>query len=114
MHAEDVECYIPSADICVLTKMFEKIKINKNGKVSFIYAWEEDCGEITGTLEKENIILDSCQSGTFKNSSDGGLSILLEKYKGDGIIRESGEDGESSVCKYVKGVEKKGKVMFED
>jgi hypothetical protein len=123
MSAEKVDCKISLLEIPKLVEHFESISITteeshgvKNPKkiISLTFEWEEDDGNITGVIEGDTIILDSEQQGAFNNSSDGGLSWLLETYKGDGVITESGEDSDTNVYKYTKGSIKKGRVVFED
>lgn len=115
MNAEDVNCKIPLCDIPKLQKEYEEVKFCKNNQIELIFDWEEDGGCITGKIIENEIILDSEQHGIFRRSSDGGLSSLLEDYKGDGMITECGEEGDGSdVTKYVKGVKKKGRIVFDD
>lgn len=112
MDAQEVECKIPLTEISKIRKQFEEIEINKD-HIKFIYEYEEDDGSIVGKIVNGMIILDTDQHGSFKNSSDGGISILLSDYKGNGLITLTGEEGEQSIYKYTDGVSKQGKVVFD-
>lgn len=119
MDAEGVEAKIPLADIEWLTKKFFYVNFQDadgdgEHKVEIAQEWEEDQPKITGKLVNGYIVLDEEQSGSFKNSHDGGLTTILEKYKGSGILTFDGEEaGDHTVEKYEKGVVKKGKVVFD-
>jgi hypothetical protein len=113
MNGEDISCKIPMNELSKLKKEFEAIEI-KGREIAFTFEWEEDEAQIRGTIEREEIILDPHQHGTFKNSSDGGLEILLTRYNGSGIVSETGEEGEEIVYKYSNGIRKKGKIVFDD
>ena len=122
MSAEDIDCKINLLEMPKLVEHFESISITEESNVTkyprkvigLTLEWEEDDAEIEGVIEGDTIILNKEQQGSFKNSSDGGLAWLLETYKGSGIITESGEDAEdTSVYKYINGIMKKGRVVFD-
>lgn len=127
MSAKNVRCLIPPDSLMWLAERFWSVQILKEGrrytskertKLLLDYEWEEEQDAIIGFLETNRIgeyyfVLEPEQSGNFKNSSDGGLSILLKEFEGNGIIEETGEDGEQEVYKYEHGKKKKGKVVFD-
>jgi len=113
MEGTNIDVKIPLSEIKWLTENFEEgVSLSKE-EVNLVMSWEEDNALINGKLEGNEIILNKEQRGTFKNSSDGGLALILEKFNGSGEIREVGEDGETNFVKYENGQEKKGKVVFE-
>jgi hypothetical protein len=113
MDAENVVCKIPLSEMGSLMKKFEDINKHEN-LIELNLEWEEDRSPITGKIVGDVIVLDAEQGGTFKNSSDGGLSYLLTTYKGSGTITETGEDDESEVTKYTNGKSKVGRIVFDD
>jgi hypothetical protein len=114
MHAEEVDCKIPLKDLGSLVKDFCHVEIGDK-RVSLLLQWEEDAPHIHGKIVGDEIVLNAKQYGTFKNSSDGGLADLLVTYKGSGIITEDGEGGnDTTVTKWVHGVQKKGRVVFDE
>ena len=124
MEAEKVNLKIPISELPKLVKQFGLVRIvnsdfpSEEGEegeknVSLEQDWEEDDLALEGKLIGDMIVFNSEQHGIFKNSSDGGLGWLLEKYKGSGEVKEVGEDGEAEFTKYVDGKAKKGKVVFE-
>lgn len=112
MDAEKIKCRIPTSELPNLIKEFKDVEI-RGREIAFTLQWEEDGEPIRGTIEGDEIVLDPEQHGTYKNSSDGGLELLLERYKGSGIVTETGEDDEQSVYKFTDGIQKKGKITFE-
>jgi len=114
MEAREIECKIPLSEIDFLLKDWWRI-IFEHGRVFLELSWEEDKDTINGKLGDGFILLDKEKQGTFKNSDDGGLSQLLEKFKGSGIIETSGEETDDhDIYKYNKGKKVKGKVVFEE
>jgi len=113
MDAENVVCKIPLSEMGSLMKKFRGI-IKDKDLIKLNLEWEEDRSPITGVIVGDEIILDAEQSGTYKNSSDGGLGYLLTTYKGSGTITETGEDDESEVTKYTNGKSKVGRIVFDD
>lgn len=119
MNAKEIDCLIPLNDIEWVINNFWIVEFETEteikNRVRIIKAWEEDESEIKGILSEKQIVLDAKQSGSFKNSSDGGLSELLERYKGSGIIETSGEErGDHEILKYEKGNYKRGKVVYDE
>lgn len=112
MDGRNVQCKMPLKGIAKIKKQFEEIKIDKS-QIEFIFECEEDDGSITGSVVNGMVILDTEQHGTFKNSSDGGISILLSEYKGSAVITLTGEEGEQKVYKYTDGESKEGHISFD-
>ena len=113
MEASEIDVKIPLKDIEKLIKENYLVTF-VSGRVTIALEWEEDGGYLEGNIKDDYIILEKEQSGTFKNSSDNGLSDILERYKGNGIIKTTGEDGEQEIFKYKQGIRIKGKIIFED
>ena len=114
MDAENVVCKIPLSEMGSLIKKFETITITDGDTIALDFKWEEDGSPVTGNIVGDIIILHAEQNGTYKNSSDGGLSYLLTTYKGSGTITETGEDDESEVTKYTIGKPKVGRIVFDE
>jgi hypothetical protein len=112
METDNIDCKIPVSELPKLIEIFETVVIDKK-KVSLSLTWEEDLSPIRGKIVGDEIVLNSKQCGTFKNSSSGGLEDLLSTYKGSGIITETGEDDDQEIYKYVKGVRKEGRILFD-
>lgn len=114
MDAENVECRIPLADLGVIAESFWGIII-RDKHVQLTFEWEEDETPLAGKVVGKEIVLNKKQNGSFLNSSDGGLAMLLEKYNGSGTIREDGEEGDDvTITRYENGSRKKGKIVFEE
>ena len=113
MEASEIDVKIPLKDIEKLVKENYLVTF-VSGRVTIALEWEEDRGYLEGNIKDDYIILEKEQGGTFKNSSDNGLSDILERYKGNGIIKTTGEDGEQEIFKYKQGIRIKGKIIFED
>ena len=118
MSAKEIDCLIPLKDIEWVIKNYWIVDFEtEEGKtrVVIVQHLEEDEDSIKGMLYEKHIVLDAKQSGSFKNSSDGGLSDLLEKFQGSGIIETSGEEsGDYEICKYKNGKQLKGKIVFDE
>jgi len=112
--AREIDCIIPVSDLGEIAKEFYEVLVRSN-EVELTQFWEEDGAPITGKIVGESIVLNDEHHGTYNNSSDGGLVYLLTKYKGSGIIEDVGEDGsDHAITKYVNGVERKGRIVFDD
>lgn len=116
MSASEIDVKIPINRIRWLFDTFYHVDItsDKVRSVELEYIWEEDSEPITGTIIGNNIVIDKEQCGRFKNSGDGGLSLILREFNGNGIIEETGEDGDFGIFKFRNGKQLKGKVVFED
>ena len=68
---------------------------------------------LSGRVSLGHIVLDSQHSGEYCNC-ESGIHSLMKKFKGSGIIEETGEEGEFEVIKYVDGKIKRGRMVFED
>lgn len=116
MDGTDIDLKIPLSELASLVKTFYQVCVtdeDNNREVGLYIAWEEDGGGLIGYLVDDVIVFNRKQSGTFKNSLDGGLGDLLEKYNGSGTLELVGEDGEVDHIKYVDGKGKEGKVVYE-
>lgn len=118
MSAYQIDVKIPLQDIRWLIDKFYQVvftNITDNTATVVLYlSWEEDSDGLKGRRKDGYIILCTEQNGDYKNSEDGGLSEILERYKGCGIIETTGESGDDhEIVKYTNGVVRKGKVVFD-
>lgn len=112
MKAKNIRCQIPLSQMQWLQENFEEIRIKKPD-IDLLFEWEEDGGEIKGKLIADIIVLCKEQEGRYLNSSDGGLGLLLGRFKGNGEIIMTGEEGDTDFIKYTNGKAKKGKIIYK-
>lgn len=121
MEATNVELEFPIERIVELLGHFEKIVLT-SGRYDtkfacFRYSEEEEDIELTelnAEIYEGRVIFDRDISTECKASSDGGLMMLLERFKGSANITLRGEDGTIEFIRYTNGKSKSGKVVFDE